>query len=226
MHPVFYISITDLVGALDAFTALYPEIREELHRTVQHPHFQKIFAHNFKNLKERICIAQHFLRNYPDVREDFINIILYEDMKHVKETLNMISHGTDSTGILNTLWSTVSYFASPSLHTHTTYKSLKFKEADADSISDTQFLVQLGDLKTFPIMTKIVEETEAAALEYFRLLLPKKIESLVRSVQHIQVNECVHQVRREAASREEVQLAELRRMFIKEINYLTQGHHS
>ncbi|OJA14299.1 hypothetical protein AZE42_01566 [Rhizopogon vesiculosus] len=207
---------------LDALVVLYPEIGEELYRMVQHPQFLKIPTGKFKDLKERICIAQYFLRHYPDAPEDLIDIILQGDIKRAKETLDMISNETQSTIIPNAMWS-----ALPSLNMYAIYKTSKHKEADPDSISDAQFLAGLEDIKTFCVLENIVEETRAAALEHFGILLSNVTKSLVRFALDIQVSRCLHQVRRKAASIAEEQRAELRRVFINEINNLSEeGHRS
>ncbi|OAX36473.1 hypothetical protein K503DRAFT_802014, partial [Rhizopogon vinicolor AM-OR11-026] len=207
---------------LDALVVLYPEIGEELYRMVQHPQFLKIPTGKFRDLKERICIAQYFLRHYPDAPEGLINIILQGDIKCAKGALDMINNETQSTRIPNAMWS-----ALPSLNMYSIYKTSKHKEADPDSISDAQFLAGLEDIKTFCALANIVEETRAAALEHFRILLLNKTKSLVRYALDIQVNRCLHQVRRKAASSAEEQRVELQRVFINEINNLSEeGHRS
>jgi hypothetical protein len=162
-------------------------------------------------------------------RESFINIILYEDMSHVKETLKLISRGNlpheKPRGFLNTFWSKVSSIVIPDLDTHAFSKTLK--EADVDSISDAQFLVELEDIEPSHIMAKIATETRAAALDHFRYYLTKHTRNLAHFALHTQTDQCLLQARREASSHEEEQLTELRREFIRDINELSKtAHHS
>ncbi|KAG0701346.1 hypothetical protein DFH29DRAFT_990130 [Suillus ampliporus] len=213
---------------LDNLIALYPEIGQEFDRKV---HSEKIKTGDFKNGKERICIVQNVLRQCPDMpketRESFINVILREDMSHVKVAIKLFSKGTipheKPAGFMNTLWSKVSSLVLPDLDTHTFGKTLNV--ADTDSISDAQFLVELEDNDTPHIMAQIVDDTRAAALKHFRSHLKKQTKALVHSALHIQTRQCLHQVQREAASRTEEQLTELRRRFIHKINDLSQTGH-
>ncbi|KAG1848075.1 hypothetical protein DFJ58DRAFT_729977 [Suillus subalutaceus] len=214
---------------LNTLIALYPDIGEELRRKM---HSEKINNRNFKDGKERICIARDVLRNSPDMpkeaRESFINVILQEDMSHVKENLKLISKGIipheKPKGLVTALWGKFSSIVSE-LDLRIFGKTLK--EADADSISDTQFLVELNDVKIPRILAKIVEETRTAALDHFRSNLTKQTRALVHFALRIQTDQCLLQVQREVASHEEEQLTELRRAFIHEINDLSQtGHHA
>ncbi|KAG1840861.1 hypothetical protein C8R48DRAFT_739797 [Suillus tomentosus] len=215
---------------LNTLIALYPDIGEELRRK---EHSEKINTRNFKDCKERICIARNVLGNSADMpkesRESFINIILREDMSHVKETLKSISKGNvpheKPRGIVSTVWSKFTSIVLPDLDLHIFGKTLK--EADADSISDAQFLTELDNAEIPPILRKIVEDTRAAALDHFRSNLTKQTRFLVHFALRIQTEQCSLQVQREAASHEEEQLTELRRSFIHEINDLSQtGYHA
>ncbi|KAG2136644.1 hypothetical protein DEU56DRAFT_356200 [Suillus clintonianus] len=215
---------------LDTLIALYPDIGEELCHKV---HSEKINSRHFKDNKERICIARNVLRNGTDMpkenREMFINIILHEDMSNVKETIKLINEGNllheKPKRFVGAVLGKVSSIDLPDLDTHTFSNTLK--EADTNSISDAQFLVELEDVKPSHIMAKIAAETKTVALEHFRSHLMKQTRTLVHFALRIQTDQCLLQVRREAASREEEQYIELRREFIRAINDLSQtGHHS
>ncbi|KAG1886619.1 hypothetical protein F4604DRAFT_1278700 [Suillus subluteus] len=214
---------------LNNLIAIYPDIGEELRRKV---HSGKINTRNFKDCKERICIAWNVLRDSPDIpketRESFINDILYEAIPHVKETLKSIGKGNilheKSKGLVNTIWDKFSSVVLPDSDPRTFGKTLK--EADADFVSDAQFLTELDSVEMPHIFAKIVEETRTAALDHFRSHLTKQTGVLVHSALRIQTDQCLLQVQREAASHEEEQLTELRRAFIREINDLSKtGHH-
>ncbi|KAG1809694.1 uncharacterized protein BJ212DRAFT_1484392 [Suillus subaureus] len=214
---------------LNTLIALYPDIGEELCRKA---HSEKINNRTFKEGKERIRIAQNVLRNSPDMpkeaRESFINVILYEDTPHVKETLKSISRGNipheKPKGLVNTLWDKISSAVLPDLDLRTFNKTLN--EGDADSVSDAQFLTELDDVEIPHIFAKIVEETRTAALHHFRSHLTKQTRFLVHFALRTQTDQCVLQVQREASSHGEEQLTELRRTFLREINDLSQtGHH-
>ncbi|KAG1720811.1 hypothetical protein EDB19DRAFT_1646869 [Suillus lakei] len=189
---------------------------------------EKISSRNFKDGKERICIARTVLRNCPDMtketRESFINIVLHEDMRHVRETLRLISKGNlpheKPKGLLNAVWDKFSSLVMPDLDTGTSSKMLK--EADTDSISDVQFLVELENIKPSHIMAQIVAETKTAALEHFKHPFTKHARALAHFALRTQTDQCLLQAHREAASREEEQLTELRREFIHEINDLSR----
>ncbi|KAG1889124.1 hypothetical protein F4604DRAFT_1673832 [Suillus subluteus] len=189
-------------------------IGEELRRKV---HSGKINTRNFKDCKERICIAWNVLRDSPDMpketRESFINDILYEAIPHVKETLKSIGKGNilheKSKGLVNTIWDKFSSVVLPDSDPRTFGKTLK--EADADFVSDAQFLTELDSVEMPHIFAKIVEETRTAALDHFRSHLTKQTGVLVHSALRIQTDQCLLQVQREAASHEEEQLTELRR---------------
>jgi hypothetical protein len=196
-------------------------------------HSGKINTRIFKDGKERICIAWNVLRNSPDMPkeayESLINVILYEDMPHVEETLKSISKGSipheKSKGLVNTFWNKFSSIVSPDQDQRTFGKILK--EAGADSMNDAQFLAELDDVKMPHIFAKIVEETRTTALDHFRSHLSKQTRVLVHSALRIQTDQCLLQIQRESASHEEEQLTELRRAFIREINDLSQaGHHA
>ncbi|KAG2116835.1 hypothetical protein DEU56DRAFT_984883 [Suillus clintonianus] len=215
---------------LDTLIALYPDIGEEFRRKA---HSEKISSRHFKDSKERICIAWNVLRDYPDMpketRDRSIDIILHEDMSHVRATVKFINKGNPPhekpKGFVNALWGKVSTTVVSDLDTHIFGKTLK--EADTNSISDAQFLVELEDVKPSHIMAKIAAETKTDVLEYFRSHVTKQTRALVHFALHIQTDQCLLQVQREAASREEEQLIELRREFIHEINDLSQtGQHS
>ncbi|KAG1778913.1 hypothetical protein EV702DRAFT_1093073 [Suillus placidus] len=214
---------------LDTLIALYPDIEEELRRKTSG---ETIHSRSFKDGKERICIARNILRNCSDMpketRESFINIVLHEDMPHVKETLKLISRGNlpheKPKGFLNTVWGKVSSIV-PGMNTYAFSKTLK--ETDIDSISDAQFLVELEDIEPSHIMAKIVAETKTAALDHFRYHLTKQTRALAHFALRTQTDQCLLQAHREASSHEEEQLTELRREFIREINDLSKtAHHS
>ncbi|KAG2040447.1 hypothetical protein BDR03DRAFT_892378 [Suillus americanus] len=214
---------------LNNLIALYPDIGEELRRKV---HSGKINTRDFKDGKERICIAWNVLRSSSDVpketRESFINVILYEAMPHVRETLKSISKGNipheKPKGLVNTIWDKFSSIVLPDQDSRTFGKTLK--DADADSVSDAQFLTELDNVKMPHIFAKIVEETRTAALDHLRSHLTKQTRLLVHSALRIQTDQCLLQVQREAVGNEEEQLTELRRAFIREINDLSKtGHH-
>ncbi|KAG2365210.1 hypothetical protein BDR07DRAFT_1399490 [Suillus spraguei] len=215
---------------LNQLIALYPGVEEELRRKV---HLGRINIRSFKEGKERICIARNVLRNSPDMpketRDSFINIILHEDMSHVKEALKSISKGNipheKPMGYMHTIWNKFSSVVIPDLDLRNFGKSLK--EADTDSISDAQFLEELNDVEMPHILAKIVEETRAAAMDHFRSNLTKQTRLLVHSVLRTQIDQCLLQVQREAASHEEEQLTELRRAFIHEVNNFSKtGHYA
>lgn len=227
---MFYFLLISCAEELDNLIALYPDIGAELRRKV---HSEKINNKHFTDGKQRICIARNVLRNFPDMPkeacESFINIILHEDMSHVKETLKSISKGNfpheKPRGLVNTLWDKLSSVVLPDLDPRTFGKTLK--EADADSISDAQFLMELNDDKIPHIFANIVEETRTAALDHFRSHLTKQTRAVVHFALRTQTDQCVLQVQREAASHEEEQLTGLRRAFIHEINDFSQtGHHA
>ncbi|KIK32360.1 hypothetical protein CY34DRAFT_759068 [Suillus luteus UH-Slu-Lm8-n1] len=196
----------------------------ELRRKV---HSEKINNRHFKDRKERICIASNVLRNSPDMpkgaRESFIDVILHEDMSHVKETLKSISKGNFSRerpkGSVNVLWDKLSDVLAD-LDPRTFGKTLK--EADADYISDAQLPMELSDDKMPGILEKFVEETRTAALDHFRSYLTKQTRALVHLALHTQTDQCLLQVQREAAIHEEEQITELWRAFIHEIDDFSQ----
>ncbi|KAG1725513.1 hypothetical protein EDB19DRAFT_1644008 [Suillus lakei] len=218
-------SLTNL-SHLDNLIALYPDIGKELHGKV---HSEKIDSQSFKDGKERICIARTVLRNCPDMtketRDNFINIILHEDMPHVKETLKLISKGSlpheKPKGFVNAFWGKISSILVPDLDLRTLRKTLK--EADADSTTDAQLLMEFKDVEPPHIMAKIAADTKTAALEHFKSHLTKQTRTLVHSALRIQTDQCLPWVRRQADSSEEEQLTELRREFIHEINDLSRN---
>jgi hypothetical protein len=230
--------LTNGPDRLQALTQLYPEIGEELHHTLLKLHLEGINNRDFKGYKERICIVQSLRRQFPDVeKKDFLNIILHEDMKHVKEAVKVM--GRDATsheqpkGFMNSLkekaWNGVNSFISSGPGSEFVDVTIKDAEALAAKINDAQFLAELNDIEELPIMKKIVADTRAAALGHFKSLLKKCVKPLTHSALRIQTDHCVAQVYREVASDEEQQSAELRKKFIAEINDLSTsqaGHHS
>jgi len=218
---------------LQALTQLYPEIEEELHHTLPKLHLEKINNRDFRGYKERICIVRSLRHQFPDVEnKDFLNAILHEDMKHVKEAVKMM--GRDATsheqpkGFMNSLKEKVNSFISSSPDSELVDMTFKEAEARASKVNDAQFLAELNDIEELPIMKKVVADTRAAALGHFKLLLKKYTKSLTNSALRIQTDHCVAQVSREVFSDEEQQLSELRKKFIVEINDLSSspGHHS
>ncbi|KAG1848095.1 hypothetical protein DFJ58DRAFT_729994 [Suillus subalutaceus] len=219
---------------LSTIIELYPEIGEELRHTVQKLCLEKINSGDFKSSKERIYIAQSLLRQIPDTKmkdEDFLNVILHKDMRHVRESVRMIGRSAaphqQPKGLINTAWSGINSLISSGQDSQFVHEIFNDAEAAASAISDTQFLTELDDIEKLPVMKKVVADTRAAALVYFKSLLTIQTTTLTRLALHIQISKCVARVRREAISSEEQQLAESRKRFIASFNAHSQmGFHS
>ncbi|KAG1719880.1 hypothetical protein EDB19DRAFT_2044892 [Suillus lakei] len=225
---------TDVQDQLQAVIKLYPGIGEALHRTVQMLRIEIIDSRDFKTCKERVCIAQRLLQQLPDVQmkeEDFLNVILYGDMEHVKESLNSIAqdatpHGQPKNFLNKALSGLNSLISSGPRSQSLVDQMLKDAEASASTLSDAQFLVQLDDIEKLPVMKNIVAETRAAALMHFKSLLTKQTTILTHYGMRIQIDTCLAQARGEVVSGEEQQLAELRKRFIVEINACSLTSHN
>ncbi|KAG1809706.1 uncharacterized protein BJ212DRAFT_1448752 [Suillus subaureus] len=223
--------VTGYPDQLQTIIELYPEIGESIRRTVQKLRIEVIDSRDFKTCKERVCIAQSLLRQLPDVQtkdEDFLNAILHEDMKRVKEYLRVLAQGStphgQQKGLLNKALSGFNSFISSGPRSQSVVdQMLKDAEASASTLSDAQFLVQLDDVEKFPVMKKIVAETRAVAFTHFQSLLTKQTTTLTHYGLRIQIDTCLARARREAVSSEEQQLAESRKRFIIEINACSQA---
>ncbi|KAG2076123.1 hypothetical protein BDR04DRAFT_1003889 [Suillus decipiens] len=222
------------VNRLSVIIELYPEIGQELRHTAQKLCIEKINSRDFKSCKERIYVAQSLLRQFPDIKmgdEDFSNIILHKDMRYVRESVRMIGRSAaphqQPKGLINTALSGINSFILSGQDSQFIDKIFNDAEAAASAISDAQFFVDLDDIEKLPIMKKAVADTKAAALVHFRSLLMMQTTNLTRLALHIQISTCVARVRREAASREQQQLAESQKRLIASINAHSQtGFHS
>ncbi|KAG1764546.1 hypothetical protein EDD22DRAFT_951631 [Suillus occidentalis] len=217
---------------LSTIIKLYPEIEKEFRHTLQRLRIEKINSRDFKNYKQRVYIAECLLHRFPDVDmedESFLDVILYEDMRHVKESIKMLGQHAvqhQPKGLM-TVWSSINSFISSGPGSQFVDKTFKDAEAAASLISDTQFLAGLDDRERFPVMKKVVAGARAAALVHFRLLLATQMTTLAHSSLRIQIDESVAQAHKEITIREEQQLAESRERFIAGINAHSQtGHHS
>ncbi|KAG2136636.1 hypothetical protein DEU56DRAFT_857679 [Suillus clintonianus] len=222
---------SEVQDQLPAIIELYPEIGEELRHTVQKLCTGKVNSRDFKNYKERVYIAQNLLRQFPDIDEDCLNVILHKDMRHVKESVRKIAQNAaphqQSKGLINNALSGINSLISSVQDSQFVDKTLKDAEAAATAISDTGFLAGLDDIEKLPAMKTVVANIRAAALEHFRSLLTMQTTALTQTALRIQFNTCVAQAHREAFSSEERQLAESRKRFIAEINAHSQaGSHS
>ncbi|KIK47713.1 hypothetical protein CY34DRAFT_8765 [Suillus luteus UH-Slu-Lm8-n1] len=221
---------SEIQDQLQTVIELYPEIGEAIRRTVQKLQIEVIDSRDFKTCKERVCIAQSLLRQLPDVQtkdEDFLNVILHEDMKRVKESLGFLAQGAtphgQPRGMFNKALSGFNSLISSGPRSQSVVdQMLKDAEASASTLSDAQFLVQLDDVEKLPVMKKIVAGTRAAALAHFKSLLLKQTTTLTHNGLRVQIDTCLARARWEAASSEEQQLAESRRRFIIEINAHSQ----
>jgi hypothetical protein len=197
---------------------------------VQMLHIEVIDNRDFKACKERICIAQSLLRQLPDVQtknKDFLEVILHEDMKRVKESLRFLAQGAtphgQPKGLFNKALSGINSFISSGPRSQSVVdQMLKDAEASASTLSDAQFLIQLDDVEKLPVMKKIVADTRAAAFMHFKSLLTKQTTTLTHFGLRIQIDTCVARARSEVVSSEEQQLAESRKRFIIEINARSQ----
>ncbi|KAG0705087.1 hypothetical protein DFH29DRAFT_316434 [Suillus ampliporus] len=214
---------------------LYPEIGDEFHRTLQKLRIEKINNRDFKNCKERVCIAQSLLRQLPDIEtkgEDFFNVILHADMKDVKESVRLIGKGVtpheQPKGLLKQAVDSIASFTLSGPGSQFVDKTFRDAEATASTVSDAQFLAELDDIEKLPVMKKVVADTRAAALAHFRsAILTRQTTNLTHFALRTQIDTCVARVRKEAASNEEQQLAESLKGFIAEINAQSQtGNHS
>ncbi|KAG2340542.1 hypothetical protein BDR05DRAFT_937722 [Suillus weaverae] len=220
----------EIQDQLQIVIELYPDIGEAIRRTVQMLRIEVIDSRDFKTCKERVCIAQSLLRQLPDVQtkdEDFLNVILHEDMKRVKESLRSLAQGAiphgQSKGLFNKALSGINSIISSGPRSQSVVdQMLKDAEASASTLSDAQFLVQLDDVEKLPVMKKIVAETRAAAFTHFKSLLTKQTTALTHYGLRIQIDACLARARWEAVSNEEQQLAESRNRFITEINACSQ----
>ncbi|KAG1731285.1 hypothetical protein EDB19DRAFT_1881018 [Suillus lakei] len=212
----------------------YPEIEKDLQHALQKLRTEKINSRDFKKYKQRVYIAKSLLRQFPDIEmedENFFDIIMHEDMRHVKESVRMLGQHVaphqQPKGLITQAWSSINSFISSGPGSQFVDKTFKDAEATASTISDTQFLAGLDDMEKLPVMKKVVAGTRATALTHFRSLLTAQTTTLAHSALCIQINGSVAQVHREAVISEEQQLAESRKRFIAEINAHSQtGHHS
>ncbi|KAG1848072.1 hypothetical protein DFJ58DRAFT_746884 [Suillus subalutaceus] len=219
---------------LSTIIELYPEIEKNFRQTLQKLRIEKINSHDFKNYKQRVYIAESLLRQFPDIKmegEDFLDVILHEDMRHVKESIRMlgkqVSPQQQPKGLVKQAWSSINSFISSGQGSQFVDETFRVAEATASKTSDTQLLARLDDMEKLPIMKKVVAGTRAAALAHFRSLLAAQTKTLAHASLRIQINESVARVHSEAAISEEQQLAELRKRFIADINAHSQtGHHS
>ncbi|KAG1768958.1 hypothetical protein EDD22DRAFT_843764 [Suillus occidentalis] len=222
---------SEIQDQLQTVIERYPEIGEAIRRTVQKLHIEVIDSRDFKTCKERVCIAQSLFRQLPDVQtkdEDFLNVILHEDMKRVKESLGFLAQGAtphgQSKGMFNKALSGFNSLISSGPRSQSVVdQMLKDAEASASTLSDAQFLVQLDDVEKLPVMKKIVAETRAVALTHFKSLLMKQTTTLTHNGLRVQIDTCLARARWEATSSEEQQLAESRRRFIIAINAQSQA---
>ncbi|KAG2116832.1 hypothetical protein DEU56DRAFT_984881 [Suillus clintonianus] len=212
----------------------YPEIGKELHRTMQKLRIEKINSRDFKSYKQRYYIAQSLLRQFPDIEmedENFLDMILYGDMRHVKESVRMLGKNVaphqQSKGLVGQAWSSINSFISSGQGSQFVDKTFKDAESAVSTISDTQFLAELDDMDKLPVMKKVVAGSRDAALVHFRSLITTQTTTLTHSALRIQIDESVARAHRETAICDEQQLAESRKRFIVEINAHSQtGHHS
>ncbi|KAG1809692.1 uncharacterized protein BJ212DRAFT_1379102 [Suillus subaureus] len=219
---------------LSTIIQLYPEIEKVFRHTLQKLRIEKINSHDFKNYKQRVYIAESLLRQFPDIKmedEDFLDVILHDDMRHVKESIRVLGNHViphqQPKGLVKQAWSSINSFISSGQGSQFVDKTFGDAEASASKISDTQFLASLDDMERLTVMKKVVAGARAAALVHFRSILTTQTTNLTHASLHIQINESVAQVHKEAAIGEEQQLAELRKRFIADINAHSQtGHHS
>ncbi|KAG1818857.1 hypothetical protein EV424DRAFT_1619340 [Suillus variegatus] len=214
---------------LSTIIELYPEIGEELRHTVQKLCIEKINSRDFKSYKQRIYVAQSLLRQFPDIKmedEDFLNFILHEDMRHVRESVRMMGRSASPhqqpKGLINTALNGFNSFISSGQDSQFVDRTFNEAEVAASAISDTQFLAELDDTEKLPVLKKVVAGTRAAALAHFRSLLMMQTTTLTHLALHIQINKCVAQFRREAVSSEEKQQAESRKRLIASFNAHSQ----
>ncbi|KAG2051772.1 hypothetical protein BDR06DRAFT_958570 [Suillus hirtellus] len=214
---------------LSTIIELYPKIGEELRHTVQKLCIETINSRDFKSYKQRIYVAQSLLRQFPDIKmedEDFLNFILHEDMRHVRESVRMMGRSASPyqqpKGLINTALNGFNSFISSGQDSQFVDKTFNEAEAAASAISDTQFLAELDDTEKLPVLKKVVAGTRAAALAHFRSLLMMQTTTLAHLALHIQINKCVAQFRREAASSEEKQQADSRKRLIASFNAHSQ----
>lgn len=221
--------MTDCLDELSTIIELYPEIGEELRHTVQKLCIEKINSRDFKSYKQRIYVAQSLLRQFPDIKmedEDFLNFILHEDMRHVRESVRMMGRSASPhqqpKGLINTALNGFNSFISSGQDSQFVDRTFNEAEVAASAISDTQFLAELDDTEKLPVLKKVVAGTRAAALAHFRSLLMMQTTTLTHLALHIQINKCVAQFRREAVSSEEKQQAESRKRLIASFNAHSQ----
>jgi hypothetical protein len=218
---------------LSAIIKLYPEIEKEFRHTLQKLRIEKINSRDFKRYKQRVYIADSLLRQFPDIEkdEDVLDVILHEDMRHVKESIRMLGKHVSSHqqpgGFVRQAWGSINSFISSGQGSQFVDKTFRDAETTASMINDTQLLARLDDMNKFPVMKKVVAGTRAAALAHFKSLLATQTTTLAHASLRIQIDKSVDQVHREAAISEEQQLAESRKRFITDINTHSQtGHHS
>jgi len=218
--------MTDHLDRLSTIIELYPEIGEELSRTVQKLCIEKINSREFKSFKERIHIAQSLLRQFPDIKTEDLNAILHKDMQHVRESVKMIGRSAaphqQPKGLINTALSGINSLISSGQDSQFVNEIFNNAEAAASAISDTQFLAELNDIEKLPVLEKAVADTRAAALMHFRSLLMMQTTNLTGLALHIQISKCIARIRREAVSSEEQQLAESRKRLIASFNAHSQ----
>ncbi|OJA14302.1 hypothetical protein AZE42_01565 [Rhizopogon vesiculosus] len=225
---------SEVKDRLQALVGLYPDIDEEIRRTVSKLNLGKINHRDYRLCKERICIVQNLRRQRPGFdmeNKDFLNVILHENMKHVKETVRAMARGTtpheQPKGFVGKTLGAIHSLVSSGPDSEFVDKTFRDTEVAASTISDAQFLAELDDIEELPIMETIVANTRAAALNHFRSLLTRHIKALTHSVLRIQTDLCLAQANRESVSDEEQQQVEIRKKFITEINgHSEAGNHS
>lgn len=100
---------------LSTIIKLYPEIEKELLHTLQKLCPEKINSRDFRDYKQRVYIAASLLCQFPDIKmedKDFLEVLLHEDMRHVKEFVRYVSMHQQPKGLMTQAWSSINSFIS------------------------------------------------------------------------------------------------------------------
>lgn len=207
---------------LSNITALYPKIDDLLQKSIRDAKLANIKARDFRSNKDRLILIYFLLKQRKDLdltkRRELIQFILVQnDLQAVRDIIGSSKQDVQSNkSKAQAVWSAIKgMFTDGDLPLP---KPVQEALSIASETSDPEFLLRLQDeLVDDETLNSAVIDTKNMAQRHFEAAIPKLLKKVVHGALHIQQEDCVKQIQREASSQLEKDIEYFRRDFIRAI---------
>lgn len=221
-NPIYLCMTYELTNALSDVTARFPKIGQLLQKTILDAKLDTIKLQKYKKLKQCLITIDALLTELEGLhhvnRSEVIQLVLDGNLEGVERILDGHQSKHKSQGWSLSISNPFSKDTSPG------QKLVQKALGVAADTPDVNFISRLTEISARDTLLQTpVVDTENAVRNHFDTTIPKLLEKLVHTAFHIQLEECGKQIKREASSDAERDIARLRNDFMRQIERSSQS---